>query len=77
MSIVEQRGQSYGGEQDGYANLYRIAALFSAYIGTEVTAHDVCWLLVLLKASRSKQDPGHEDNYTDGIGYITLAERLR
>jgi hypothetical protein len=74
MGIVEERGKSYG---NGDANLTRIAGLWSAYLGTPVTAHDVCWMMVLLKASRSKQDPGHLDNYVDGHGYLELAERLR
>lgn len=75
--IVAERAQSYGGEGDGYANLRRIAGLWSAYLGVPVTAHDVCWLMVLLKSSRSSQDPSKLDNYVDGHGYLDLAERLR
>ena len=73
MGIVEERGKSYG---SGEANLTRIAALWSAYTGTQLTAHDVCWMMLLLKASRSKQDPANTDNYLDGHGYLQLAERL-
>ena len=77
MRIVDERAAHYGGEADGYANLRRIAALWGAYLGTPVTAHDVCWLMVLLKASRSKTDPKHLDSYLDAHGYTELAERLR
>ena len=77
MSIVDERGKSYGGEADGYANIRRIAALWSAYLGTEVTPHDCCWMMTLLKASRSKNDPANADNYLDGHGYLDLAERLQ
>lgn len=77
MDIVAERGKTYGGQDDGYANLRRIAQLWSAYLGHPVTAHDVSWLMVLMKASRSRQDPAHLDNYTDARGYADLAERLR
>lgn len=74
MGIVEERGKSYG---NGDTNLNRIAALWSAYTGIELTAHDVCWMMVLLKSSRSRQDPANADNYIDGHGYLQLAERLQ
>lgn len=76
MSVIEQRGESYGGESDGYENLRRIARLWSAYLDVQVTAHDVTWLMTLLKASRSRQDPDHVDNYTDAAGYVDLARAL-
>lgn len=74
MSIVQQRAEHYG---SGDENLTRIAGLWSAYTGAQLTAHDVCWMMVLLKASRSKIDPEHLDNYLDGHGYLELAEQLR
>lgn len=74
MGIVEERGRSYG---NGDANLTRIANLWSAYLGVPVTAQDVCWLMVLLKSSRARQDPGNPDNTLDGRGYLELAERFR
>lgn len=79
MDIVEERARTYGGEADGYTHLHRTAHLWTAYLGTEVTAHDVCWLLTMMKASRAKQDPARADgeNYRDAHGYVTLAERLR
>ena len=78
MRIVDERAAHYGGEADGYANLHRIAGLWSAYLGTPVTARDVCWLMVLLKSSRSRQDGGvNPDNTLDGKGYLELAERLQ
>lgn len=73
MSIVDTRAQHYG---DPRPNHERIAALWSAYTGTEITAHDVAWMMVLLKASRSKIDPLHRDNYTDAHGYTEIAEAL-
>lgn len=75
--IVEERGRSYGGQEDGYENMRRIARLWTGYLGTPVTAHDVAWMMVLLKASRSRQDPEHLDNYTDAHGYVQLCQELR
>lgn len=72
--IVDQRAQHYG---SGDVNLIRIAQLWSAFLGVKVTVHDACWMMVLLKASRSKVDPEHLDNYTDAAGYLLLAEDLR
>lgn len=74
MDIVEERARSYG---DPAENITRIAALWSAYLGIEIYAHDVGWMMVLLKASRSKNDPANLDNYEDGHGYVEIAERLR
>jgi len=74
MDIVEERAKSYG---DPAENITRIAALWSAYLGVEIYAHDVSWMMVMLKASRSKNDPANLDNYEDGHGYVEIAERLR
>lgn len=74
MDILAQRSSSYG---DGNENLTRISQLWSGYLGIHVSVHDVAWLMVLLKASRSRQDPSNDDNYIDGIGYLRLAERFK
>jgi hypothetical protein len=76
MSILDERGKSYGPVTRG-GNITRTAALWSSYIGTDITEHDVAWMMVLLKASRSKQDPGNLDNFLDAHGYLDIAERLR
>lgn len=76
MSIVDERAAHYG---PGDENLSRIARMWTAYLNPRkpLTATDVCWMMVMLKASRAKIDPDHLDNYTDAHGYVTLAERLR
>jgi hypothetical protein len=73
--ILKQRGESYGSVSRG-GNITRIAALWSAYLNIEITEHDVGWLMVLLKASRSKADPSLEDNYLDACGYVDIARTL-
>jgi hypothetical protein len=76
MGIVDERGKSYGPVKRG-GNISRTAALWSAYLGVPITDHDCAWMMVLLKASRSKQDPGNMDNFLDAHGYLDIAEQLR
>lgn len=68
------REATYGGPT---TNMYLIAKLWSAYLGTELTANDVCNLMVLLKTARLKNTPMHEDSLVDVIGYTLLQERIR
>jgi hypothetical protein len=71
--IVEQRAEHYG---DPKPNMERTAALVSAYLGHEVTAHDVAVIMMLVKISRAKVSR-HEDNYVDIRGYSEIAQALR
>ena len=73
MDIVEQRAEHYG---DPKPNMERTAALWSAYLGHEVTAHDVAICQILVKISRAKVSE-HSDNYLDIRGYSVIAEALR
>jgi hypothetical protein len=74
MNVIVERGKSYG---DPAVNLGRIAGMWSAYLGVDVSAHDVGWMMALLKASRSKADPQNVDNYVDAHGYVEIAESLK
>lgn len=74
VKILDERAKHYGPVGP---NIERIAALWSAYLGTQVTAHDVGWMMVLLKCSRSRVDPNHLDNYEDAHGYVGIAETMR
>ena len=71
--IVEQRAEHYG---DPKPNMERTAALWSAYIGTDISAHDVAVCMMLVKISRAKVS-AHADNYVDIRGYSEIAEGLR
>lgn len=71
--IVEERGRYYG---DPRPNMERTAALWSAYLGTPVTAHDASMMMTLVKVSRSKVDPSYVDNYVDAVGYLEIARTL-
>jgi len=72
--LIEERGQHYG---DPRPNHDRIAGLWSAWLGITLTAHDVAWMMVLLKGSRSKVDPYHDDNYDDSEAYLRIARMVR
>ncbi|MGW6624253.1 DUF6378 domain-containing protein [Nocardia sp. NPDC055002] len=71
--INGDRAATYG---DARESFNRIAGLWSAYLGTDVTALDVTNLMVLLKVSRTKGS-FHRDSYVDIGGYAGLGERLQ
>ena len=81
VTLAEEAVASVGGERmgyssaDPYANLHRIAALWSAYLGCPMTGADVSKMMVLVKLSRSRAG-SMRDHYVDGIGYLLLAEAL-
>lgn len=64
------RRESYGTPFDNHS---RTAAMWSAYLGRRVTAHDVCMLNILQKASRDAHRPTR-DNLVDIAGYARNAE---
>ncbi len=72
--IYGDRESTYG---DPAKNLNVIASLWSIYTGAEITAQDVCNMMILLKVSRLKNTPEHEDSLVDIIGYTLLKERIK
>jgi hypothetical protein len=80
--VAGERGRFYGHPYDNHGNtaemwgswLRRRFRLSQAQI--DLTAEDVCWLMVLLKASR-EANMHHEDNEVDGVGYLLNAEMVR
>lgn len=73
MDLITERGRDYG---DPGTNHRRIAALWSAYLGHHVTAHDVAICMILVKASRAKAG-NRADNYDDIAAYAAIAKGLR
>lgn len=71
----------YGDREKTYGhpgkNLKVIADLWSTYLSVQVSAQDVCNMMILLKVARLRNDPDHEDSKVDIIGYALLMERLR
>lgn len=68
--ILDQRA-GYGSPVENHA---RIAALWSAYLGTEIRPDQVAMCCVLMKISRSVTSPGNPDHYLDAKGYIDIAQ---
>jgi hypothetical protein len=60
------RNAQYG---DPRQDFKRTATMWSAYLGTEVAAHDVAALMALLKVSRIRWSPGKQDSWMDLAGY--------
>jgi hypothetical protein len=65
------RAAAYGTPAENHG---RTAALWSAYLGTAISARDVCMLNVLQKLSRDRHSPGR-DNLVDVAGYAENADR--
>lgn len=60
------RDQQYGQPEDNFA---LIGKLWSDYLGTEIKAHDVAALMMLLKVARVKTAPDKQDHWVDIAGY--------
>ncbi len=71
--IYADREKTYGHPAK---NIEHIAALWSAYTNTTITADQVCDMMVLLKLARLKNNPTHRDSLVDMIGYTLLKERI-
>lgn len=71
--VCGDREQDYGSPED---NFDRIAKLWSAYLGTDISAVDVAMMMVMLKAARIKSGRLHEDNFVDGAGYFACAGEI-
>lgn len=70
--INSTRQDDYGPPLDSFK---RLAAMWSAYLGHEVSAKDVAICLTLLKLSRESHRH-KQDNLLDAAGYIGLAADL-
>jgi hypothetical protein len=84
IEILKRAAEVTGGErQDSYGpvkdNMSTIAEFWSTYltqrggIYVPITADDVAWMMVLLKAARSLNGGYHEDNYVDAAAYAAIA----
>lgn len=66
-AVCGQREQDYGTPEDNFA---LIGLLWTAYLGTVVTAEDVALLMALFKIARIKTGRGGtEDSFVDLAGY--------
>ena len=70
--VCGDREQDYGSPEDNFAV---IAALWTAYTGTDITPKDVAMMMALLKIARAKAG-SKPDTYLDLAGYATCGGEL-
>lgn len=71
--INGQRQNDYGTPEDSFS---AIAAYWSVYLATDISAHDVAILMSLLKIARMDENSPKRDSYVDLAGYASLAHRV-
>lgn len=73
--VSQDRTQQYG---DGDENMWRIAAMWSAYLNHDVSASDVAAMMILHKVSRiaHKNDEKAHDSWIDIAGYASLGDSV-
>ncbi len=64
--VLKDRQNQYGKPENSFA---MIAAMWSAYLGCNVAAHDVAAMMALLKIARFRHRPDYADNAVDLAGY--------
>lgn len=70
--INGDRQKDYGDAADSFG---AIAAMWSAYLGCDVTARDVCNMMALLKIARLRLGQ-HDDSSVDGAAYLALGAEV-
>ena len=70
--VCGSREEDYGRPEDNFAV---IAALWTAYTGTEVTPKDVAMMMALLKIARAKAG-SKPDTYVDLAGYAACGAEI-
>ena len=70
--IYGDREKTYGHPSK---NLEVTANFWGEYLGTKLSAKDVCVMMMLLKIARLRNDITHRDSLVDTIGYAALMER--
>jgi hypothetical protein len=69
-SITHDRQGDYG---DPRVSFDRIALMWSAITGADVTAQQVAHMMIALKLSRLQHKPDHLDSLVDIVGYARCA----
>ena len=72
--VAGDRAEEYGDKKTMHNN---IARLWSAYLNTNVTGHDVALMMTLLKMARTKAGKVTEDTYIDMAAYSDIAGELK
>jgi len=67
------RQKQHGSPQETFN---AIADLWSSYTGKNLSAVDVCNMMVLLKVARTQHGATNMDDFVDQCGYASLAAEL-
>jgi hypothetical protein len=68
-----EREQQYNSPERSFE---KIASLWSAYLGAEISAVDVASMMALLKIARVKTGSGKADNWIDLAGYAACGGEI-
>jgi len=71
--VSQDRNSAYGEPEDNFG---RIAALWSAWLGIQITNVDVAALLLLVKVARLQATPNHVDSWVDIAGYAACGAEV-
>ena len=71
---ANDRQKDYGDKVDNHNN---IARLWSAYLDTDIKAHDVALMMALLKMARTKLGAVSKDTYIDMAAYSAIAGEIK
>ncbi|SRR5258706_5676533 len=75
--ILSTVKETLGGREQNYSDCRpmfdKIGAMWSAYLGFEITRKDAAYMMELFKIARIKSGKWQPDNGIDNIGYATLA----
>lgn len=69
-SVTHDRQSDYG---DPSVSFDRIALMWSAITGVDISAQQVAHMMIALKLCRLQQSPNHLDSYVDIVGYARCA----
>ena len=65
--VTKDRANTHGDMED---NFRTIAAMWSVYLGYNISPEDVASMMTLLKVARIKSNPSNMDNWIDACGYM-------
>ena len=71
--VTRDRAATHGDAEHSFG---KIAAVWSARLGMEITESQVCIMLVDLKTCRAWGNPSHVDNWVDMAGYAACGGEL-
>ena len=71
--VCGHREQDYGAPEDSFK---LIGDLWSAYLGTHITAKDVAMMMALLKIARIRGGRGTADSFIDLAGYAACGGEI-